>query len=75
MGSWGRLLAPLSNRDFALLWAGQTFSTIGDFIFAVALPVSALSLGASAVELGALVAIFASTQVALLILGGIAIGR
>lgn len=75
MGSWGRLLAPLSNRDFALLWAGQTFSTIGDFIFAVALPVSALSLGASAVELGALVAIFASTQVALLILGGAVVDR
>ena len=31
-----RLLAPLRERDFALLWTGMTVSLLGDGIFIVA---------------------------------------
>jgi MFS family permease len=45
------------EREFRKLWAGQTISLLGDQITGVALPLTAvLVLGASAAEMGVLVA-------------------
>src|SRR4051794_1915527 len=50
------LAAPLRERPFALLFGGQLASTLGDALFRVALPFAALSLHASAAELGLVLA-------------------
>jgi len=46
----------LRERPFALLFAGQAASFLGDWLFFVALPFAALGLGASAGELGVVLA-------------------
>src|SRR3954453_6801357 len=50
------LPAALRERPFALLFAGQAASTLGDWLFLVALPFAALGLHASAGELGLVLA-------------------
>jgi MFS family permease len=46
-----RVLRPLANRDFRLLWSGQAVSQIGDGIFTVALAWQTLQLSKSATTL------------------------
>lgn len=53
-GSGGRSGGFLGDREFAKLWAGETASLFGTQVTALALPLAALSLGASAFEMGAL---------------------
>jgi MFS family permease len=50
------LPAALRERPFALLFAGQAASTLGSWLFVVALPFAALALHASAGELGLVLA-------------------
>jgi predicted MFS family arabinose efflux permease len=56
--SWSRryLPAALHERHFALLFWGQAASVLGDWFFVVALPFAALSLGASAGQVGLVLA-------------------
>ncbi|MHB1986502.1 MAG: MFS transporter [Acidimicrobiales bacterium] len=42
--AWCGVLSPLRHRNFALLWAGQFVSLLGDGIFLVALPLEALRI-------------------------------
>jgi MFS family permease len=49
-----KILSPLRNRDFALLWSGQTVSTVGDYALAVALPIWVYQLTGSTIALGAM---------------------
>lgn len=49
----------LRHRDFALLWSGQTVSTLGDRVFPVALAVAVLQSGAGAGGLGVVLAALA----------------
>ena len=67
---WPRLLRPLRHRDFRLLWTGQTVSSFGNNVQAVALPFQLLALGATPVQLGIAVAINTATSVAFLLVGG-----
>jgi MFS family permease len=60
----------LSNRQFALLWGGQTVSQFGDGIVAVALPLLVLETTGSAADLGIVVAARLVPTVVLLLLGG-----
>jgi len=46
------VLHPLRNRDFRLLWTGQTVSVFGNFVHQVAVPFQLLALGASPIQLG-----------------------
>jgi len=46
------VLHPLRNRDFRLLWTGQTVSIFGNFVHQVAVPFQLLALGASPIQLG-----------------------
>jgi len=70
-----RVLEPLRHRDFRLLWAGQTVSRLGNFVYAVALPFQILALGGSPLQLGLGAAINTGTMLAFLLLGGAIVDR
>lgn len=60
----------LTQRDFALLWAGQTISLVGDGIFSVALAWQALQLPNGARTLGAVLVVRSAARVAFLLVAG-----
>ncbi|MFN2586722.1 MAG: MFS transporter [Actinomycetota bacterium] len=64
------LLRALSQRDFAVLWTGQTISQIGDGIFTVALTWQALRLSSGAAALGAVLAVRSVSRIAVLLVSG-----
>ncbi|MEA2508559.1 MAG: hypothetical protein QOG21_641 [Actinomycetota bacterium] len=60
----------LSQRDFAMLWAGQTISLFGDGIFTIALAWQALELSGSATTLGLVLLVRSAARILILLLGG-----
>ena len=70
-----RLPRVLRHRDFALLWAGQSVSMVGDGIFTVALALEALRLGRSAATLSFVLAARIVPAVCLLLIGGVVVDR
>jgi len=60
----------LANRQFALLWGGQTVSRFGDGIMSVALPLLVLMTTSSSADLGLVVAARLVPTVVFLLLGG-----
>jgi MFS family permease len=69
------VLRPLAHRDFALLWSGQTFSIVGNFVMQVALPWQVLLLTGSAVQVGVVVAINIAANVVFVLFGGVLVDR
>jgi MFS family permease len=63
------VLAPLRQRDFALLWAAGFVSVAGDFALIAALPLHAYALTGSAIAAGG---VLASTLVPSILLGSVA---
>jgi MFS family permease len=61
----------LSERDFRLLWIGQTGSFFGDALVGVALAFAVLGLTGSAGDLGLVFAAFALPRVVLTLAGGV----
>ena len=61
----------LSEREFRLLWMGQTGSAIGDSLVGVALAFAVLQLTGSAGDLGLVFAAFALPRVVLTLAGGV----
>lgn len=61
----------LSERDFRLLWIGQTGSAIGDSLVGVALAFAVLELTGSAGDLGLVFAAFALPRVVFTLAGGV----
>jgi MFS family permease len=61
----------LSERDFRLLWFGQTGSAIGDALVGVALAFAVLEVGGSAADLGLVFAAFSVPRVLLTLAGGV----
>jgi MFS family permease len=61
----------LSERDFRLLWIGQTGSALGDALVGVALAFAVLGVGGSAADLGLVFAAFAVPRVVLTLAGGV----
>lgn len=69
------LFRSLAHRRFALLWAGQTISRIGDFLYEIALAWWVLQKTGSAVAMAG-VLIFSFTPMLLfLLIGGVAVDR
>ena len=64
------LPAALRERHFALLFAGQATSFLGDWLYYVALPFAALSLGASTAEVGLVLASMLAPFLLLALVGG-----
>jgi MFS family permease len=63
-------LRPLGERDFALLWTGQTISLFGDGILTVALAWQVLQLSSSPVALAGVLLARSIPRVVLLVVGG-----
>lgn len=61
----------LSERDFRLLWIGQTGSSVGDALVGVALAFAVLEVGGSAADLGLVFAAFAVPRVLFTLAGGV----
>ena len=69
------LFRSLAHRPFALLWAGQTISRVGDFLYEIALAWWVLEKTGSATAMAG-VLIFAFTPMLLfLLIGGVAVDR
>ena len=60
----------LTQRDFTILWVGQTISLLGDGIFTVALAWQALELPNGTVALGVVMIVRSVARVATLLVGG-----
>jgi MFS family permease len=69
------LFRTLSQRSFALLWAGQTVSRIGDSLYQVALAWWVLQKTGSAVAMGTVLIFSTLPMLAFLIIGGVAVDR
>lgn len=63
-------LRALSQRQFALLWAGQTISLVGDGVFSVAIAWQALQLPNGARTLGAVLLVRSLGRVLFLLVAG-----
>jgi MFS family permease len=61
----------LSERDFRLLWIGQTGSAVGDALVGVALAFAVFGVGGSAADLGLVFAAFALPRVIFTLAGGV----
>ncbi|HEY7526176.1 MAG TPA: MFS transporter [Candidatus Limnocylindria bacterium] len=68
---WRSAGEALAERQFRLLWAGQTGSAIGDSLVGVALAFAVLELTGSAGDLGLVFAAFALPRVVLTLVGGV----
>jgi MFS family permease len=64
-------LGPLQQREFRLLWAGRTASSVGDALIPVALAFAVLESGGSASGLGLVFAAFTLSRVAFILAGGV----
>jgi predicted MFS family arabinose efflux permease len=69
------LPAALRERHFALLFWGQATSFLGDWLFAVALPFAALSLGATTTQVGLVLAAQLAPFLFLTLIGGASADR
>jgi MFS family permease len=65
----------LRVRDFALLWSGQTVSSLGDGVFTIALALVALHIGHSPIDLAYVLAARAVPSVVFALLGGVVVDR
>ena len=65
----------LRNRNFALLWTGQTVSVAGNGIFTVALPLEVLRIGGSPLDLALVVSARLVPTILLLLVGGALVDR
>jgi len=68
---WRSSTAALSERNFRLLWIGQTGSFLGDALVGVALAFAVLELTGSAGDLGLVFAAFAVPRVLFTLAGGV----
>ena len=71
LGAGSRMRAPLSSREFRLLWIGQAISQLGDPLQAVALAWLVLARTDSAVALSTALLALSAPRVALMLLGGV----
>ncbi|HLI50648.1 MAG TPA: MFS transporter [Thermomicrobiaceae bacterium] len=65
-----RLWHPLRNRNYLLLWSGQSISVLGDQFYFIALAWLTLQLTGSALALGTVLMVAAVPRAVLMLLGG-----
>jgi MFS family permease len=71
MSSRGKLLGPLSEPQFRLLWIGQTTSAVGDGLTFLAIAFAVLHIGGKATDLGLVFAAFFAAYVSFILVGGV----
>ena len=69
------MLRALRNRSFSLLWAGQTVSRVGDFLYQVALAWWVLEHTGSAAAMSAVLIVSFAPMLLFLLLGGVMVDR
>jgi DHA3 family tetracycline resistance protein-like MFS transporter len=69
------VFAALWVKDYALLWSGQSISSLGDGVFTIALVLVALHLGHSSIDLADVLAARAVPSVVFALLGGVVVDR
>jgi MFS family permease len=69
------MLRALRERDFALLWSGQSVSSLGDGIFTIALALEALHIDPHPSGLAFVLAARAVPSVCLALVGGVVVDR
>jgi DHA3 family tetracycline resistance protein-like MFS transporter len=69
------LIRSLANRSFALLWAGQTFSRVGDFMYQVALAWWVLEKTGSAGAMATVLVFSFAPMILFLLIGGVTVDR
>ncbi len=75
MRTWRRLLSPLGERNFRLLWTGMTVSLIGDGVLLVALAWKVYELSNRPAAMAAVGVAMTVPHVVFLLLGGVASDR
>ena len=75
MNGRARLLGALSERQFRLLWIGQTASAAGDALIPVAVAFAVLGIRGTATDLGIVFAAFTVAHVAFVLVGGVVADR
>jgi MFS family permease len=68
-------VSPLSDRNFRLLWMGESISLLGDQFYMIALPWLVLQLTGSALALGAVLALAAIPRALFMLIGGALVDR
>jgi MFS family permease len=71
MSSRGKLLGPLSEPQFRLLWIGQTTSAVGDGLTFLAIAFAVLHIGGKATDLGLVFAAFFVAYISFVLVGGV----
>ena len=71
MSSRGKLLGPLGEPQFRLLWIGQTTSAVGDGLTFLAIAFAVLHIGGKATDLGLVFAAFFAAYVSFVLVGGV----
>jgi MFS family permease len=71
MSSRGKLLGPLSEPQFRLLWIGQTTSALGDGLTFLAIAFAVLHIGGKATDLGLVFAAFFVAYISFVLVGGV----
>src|SRR5262249_13836444 len=69
------LFRALGRRSFALLWAGQSISLLGDRVFQVALAWWVLEKTGSAVAMGTVLVMSSIPMLVFLLVGGVIVDR
>jgi predicted MFS family arabinose efflux permease len=67
----GKLLGPLSEPQFRLLWIGQSASAVGDGLTFLAIAFAVLHIGGKATDLGLVFAAFFAAYVSFVLVGGV----
>ena len=71
LSRFGERLGPLQEREFRLLWIGQSTSAVGDSLIPVAIAFAVLRIGGSATAIGLVLASFTLPRVVLILVGGV----
>src|SRR5256714_1756352 len=71
LSRFGERLGPLQEREFRLLWIGQSTSAVGDSLIPVAIAFAVLRIGGSATAIGLVLAAFTLPRVVLILVGGV----
>lgn len=74
-GGWSKVLWPLRERDFRLMWSGNLVSRLGDGIFTVAIALEALRVDHQPTGLAYVLAARAVPSVLFALLGGVVVDR
>jgi predicted MFS family arabinose efflux permease len=66
-----RLLGPLGETQFRLLWIGQSASAVGDGLTFLAIAFAVLHIGGKATDLGLVFAAFFAAYISFVLIGGV----